>query len=126
MGAHASFTLGMFGANGGMGLEMGTPANQSVFVGYRTHSGRTALLPFFESLTNDAERFSQDDPASRSASGAVVFDESHIDRSYAWASDVFFGSWCGDVDSYAFLLPFRIRRPRIVMRCSGLAVRQLI
>lgn len=89
MGAHASFTLGMFGANGGMGLEMGTPANQSVFVGYRTHSGRTALFPFFESLTNDAERFSQDDPASRSAPGAVVFDESHIDRSYAWASDVF-------------------------------------
>ena len=25
MGAHASFTLGMFGANGGMALEKGSP-----------------------------------------------------------------------------------------------------
>ena len=43
MGAHASFTLGMFGANGGMALEK-EPEDQSIFVGYRSESGLTRLF----------------------------------------------------------------------------------
>ncbi len=90
IGAHASFTIGMFGANGGLALEKGSPGNQSVFVGYRSESGRTCLFPFFEQLVNDAERFSQEDEADSSTNGTLVFDEQHIKRSYAWATDTFF------------------------------------
>ena len=61
MGAHASFTVGMFGANGGMALEKGTPGNQSIYIGYRTQSGTTYMLPFSEGLSSDAERFGTDD-----------------------------------------------------------------
>ena len=43
LGAHASFTLGMFGANGGMALEKGSPADQSIFIGYRSNSGTTVI-----------------------------------------------------------------------------------
>lgn len=90
IGAHASFTIGMFGANGGLALEKGSPGNQSVFVGYRSESGRTCLFPFFEQLVNDAERFSQDDEVDSSTNGTLIFDERHIKRSYGWATDTFF------------------------------------
>ena len=51
MGAHASFTVGMFGANGGMALEKGTPGNQSIFIGYRTQSGTTYMSVSYTHLT---------------------------------------------------------------------------
>ena len=41
-------------------------------------------------MVNDAERFSQEDEADSSTSGTLVFDEQHIKRSYAWATDTFF------------------------------------
>lgn len=87
VGAHASFTLGMFGANGGMALEKGSPADQSIFVGYRSESGLTKLFPFYENLVNDAERFSQDD--SKKEAKTVEFKESEIQRNYQWATDQF-------------------------------------
>lgn len=87
MGSHASFTLGMFGANGGMALEKGSPADQSIFVGYRSESGLTKLFPFYENLVNDAERFSQDD--SQKEAKTVEFKEGEIQRNYQWATDQF-------------------------------------
>jgi hypothetical protein len=88
MGAHASFTVGMFGANGGMALEKGTPGNQSIFIGYRTQSGTTYMLPFSEGLSSDAERFSSDDDESKK-SKTILFDETEIERDYHWATDTF-------------------------------------
>ena len=87
MGAHASFTLGMFGSNGGMALERGSPADQSIFIGYRSESGLTRLFPFYENLINDAERFSQAD--SENGSRTVEFSENEIQRNYQWATDQF-------------------------------------
>ena len=87
MGAHASFTLGMFGANGGMALEKGKPADQSIFIGYRTQSGIIKQFPFFKELVNDADRFSIDE--NNQDPKTLVFDESEINRSYDWATDKF-------------------------------------
>jgi hypothetical protein len=87
MGSHSSFTVGMFGANGGMALEKGSPADQSIFLGYRSESGLTKLFPFYENLVNDAERFSQDD--SKEEAKTIEFSESEIKRNYKWATDEF-------------------------------------
>ena len=87
MGAHASFTIGMFGANGGMALEKGTPGDQSVFIGYRSDSGKTRLFPFYKNLTNDAERFSQDDTVKEQKTSEFNTDE--IKRNYQWSTDQF-------------------------------------
>ena len=87
MGAHASFTLGMLGANGGMALEKGSPADQSIFVGYRSESGLTRLFPFYENLVNDAERFSQGD--SQNEARTVEFRDDEIQRNYQWSTDQF-------------------------------------
>ncbi len=87
MGAHASFTVGMFGAEGGLALEKGSPAQSAVFIGYRNASGKMYTLPFYEGLSNDAERYSQS--GEDESSSAVIFGESEIERQYGWANDCF-------------------------------------
>jgi hypothetical protein len=48
IGAFASFTLGYRGAKGGLGLEIGKPANQNVFIGLQSADGSGyEALPFF-------------------------------------------------------------------------------
>jgi len=87
VGAHSSFTIGMFGAVGGMAMERGSPADSAVFVGYKTASGRLQSMPFFESVESDEERYSQS--TAEGESGACVFDEGSIQRDYRWATDSF-------------------------------------
>ena len=49
IGAFASFTLGSPGAAGGLGLELGKPADQSVFIGLEGREGGSFdALPFFQ------------------------------------------------------------------------------
>jgi len=36
IGAHASFTLGCRGKNGGLGLELGGPADENIYIGVET------------------------------------------------------------------------------------------
>ncbi len=58
MGAHSSFTLGCPGRNGGLGLELGGPANENVYIGLETRSGGTyEALPFFEGAEDEAARY---------------------------------------------------------------------
>lgn len=87
MGAHSSFTVGMFGAEGGMALEKGSPAESAVFIGYRTASGVMHSFPFSKEVKNEAERFSQTDASTEPKH--VVFNEKDIKRSYGWATDAF-------------------------------------
>ena len=75
MGAHSSFTIGMFGSNGGMALEKSSPADQSIFVGYRSESGINKLFPFYENLVNDAERFSLHDSNNKIETAEFTEDE---------------------------------------------------
>jgi hypothetical protein len=58
LGAHSSFTLGCLGRSGGLGLELGGPANESVFIGLETRGGGSyEALPFYAGAENDAERY---------------------------------------------------------------------
>ncbi|CAI8280727.1 MAG: Beta-xylosidase [Opitutia bacterium UBA7350] len=87
MGAHASFTIGMQGAEGGMALERGSPADSAVFVGYRAASGQMVTLPFYKDISNEAERYSK--PEEAADKGLTILNESEIQREYAWATDCF-------------------------------------
>lgn len=53
IGAFASFTLGLKGASGGLGLELGGPANQNIYIGLETQPGKFAMLPFYEGQNQD-------------------------------------------------------------------------
>ena len=39
VGAFATFTLGFPGAKGGLGLELGGPADENIFIGVETREG---------------------------------------------------------------------------------------
>ncbi len=63
IGAFASFTLGYPGARGGLGLELGRPANQSVFIGLESHEkGVFDALPFFKEAEDEARRYDVEAP----------------------------------------------------------------
>ena len=88
MGAHSSFTVGMFGAEGGMALEKGGPADGGLHIGYRTESGKFYKLPFYKEAASEAERYSQSDAADQNGAD-VIFGEADIQRDYKWATDRF-------------------------------------
>jgi len=58
IGSFASFTLGAKGPNGGLGLELGKPADQNVFIAVEDSKGNSfSCLPFFKSEAGDLARF---------------------------------------------------------------------
>ena len=87
MGAHASFTVGMYGAGGGMALQKGAPADNGLYVGYRTSTGKIHYLPFMKDIGNDAERFDQNVEVKDVE--REIFSEEEISREYLWATDRF-------------------------------------
>jgi xylan 1,4-beta-xylosidase len=56
IGAFASFTLGAKGAKGGLGLELGKPADQNIFIGIADAKSITCL-PFFQGVEDESTRF---------------------------------------------------------------------
>lgn len=49
IGAFASFTLGYKGAKGGLGLELGKPADQNIYIGLQSSDGEHyEALPFLK------------------------------------------------------------------------------
>jgi hypothetical protein len=56
MGAFMSFTCGNFGTRGGIGLQIGQPGDQEVFIGFKDgdrHSDATLkCLPFYTAAVN--------------------------------------------------------------------------
>ncbi|HVX86089.1 MAG TPA: glycoside hydrolase family 52 protein [Phycisphaerae bacterium] len=95
MGAYFSFTCGHFGTRGGMGVEMGKPAEQDIFVGYK-EGGRYAdvplvVLPFFDG----ADKL---DPAAAFLAGGAGREgedrqrfapvgAGEMERMYGWGTD---------------------------------------
>ena len=57
IGAFSSFTLGFPGAKGGLGLGLGKPAGQNVFIGASREDGALELLPFYASSEDDRARY---------------------------------------------------------------------
>ncbi|MHC4887012.1 MAG: glycoside hydrolase family 52 protein [Planctomycetota bacterium] len=58
IGAHSSFTLGCLGRNGGLGLELGHPADENMYIGVESRSGgQFQALPFFEGAESESARY---------------------------------------------------------------------
>jgi len=58
IGAFSSFTLGYPGASGGLGIELGKPADQNIFIGVETRRGVFEQLPFYgDKAAREAERY---------------------------------------------------------------------
>ena len=95
VGAFASFTLGAPGASGGLGLELGKPADQNIFVALETREGGAfEALPFFkaddaaeeERLRYEVEHANQALPQWQSAP-LSAFPEEAIRRDFHVATD---------------------------------------
>ncbi|GCE12302.1 glycoside hydrolase family 52 protein [Tengunoibacter tsumagoiensis] len=103
IGAFASFTLGYPGASGGLGLELGKPADQSVFIGLEALDGKSfESFPFFADATNERKRYdvegSEDD-----GSLLVPFALDQIQRDFQVATD----TWSTKELTFRILSPVR-------------------
>ncbi len=87
MGAHASLTLGMFRARGGMALEKGGPGPGGLYAGYRDEQGVLRHLPFFEVREDESARYTG--KGSAQSPSETLFTESEVSREYLWATDRF-------------------------------------
>ena len=110
MGAFMSFTCGNFGTRGGIGLQIGQPGDQEVFIGFKDgdrHSDATLkCLPFYSAAIDrsaDAFLVEQAGPSEQNVKpDAVPFEESEFSRSYGWASD----QWLAEGLSFTVYSPF--------------------
>jgi hypothetical protein len=91
IGAHASFTLGCIGQKGGLGLELGGPSNENLFIGVETRKGgEYEALPFFRGAGDEAARYDHATAATRKAkhtSALASFDLKAIRRAYELGTD---------------------------------------
>ncbi|MEI8309760.1 MAG: glycoside hydrolase family 52 protein [Verrucomicrobiota bacterium] len=96
IGAFASFTLGYPGAKGGLGLELGKPADESVFIGAESRDGKCfELFPFYEGSDDPSRRYDQNAGAAEEGPGLRAFEESEIHRELGLATD----DWkAGDIE----------------------------
>jgi len=74
IGAFASFTLGFKGAAGGLGLELGKPADQNVYVGIEAEKGKNVYLalPFFESADDESRRYDVEKETDDGSAGPLI------------------------------------------------------
>jgi hypothetical protein len=87
-GAFASFTLGQPGARGGLGLELGGPADENIFIGLQTRDGKGyQALPFFAGANDDSLRY--DVSADPTAKKQLVhaFPDKAVQRTFGIGSD---------------------------------------
>ena len=110
MGAFMSFTCGNPGTRGGIGLQIGSPADQEVFIGVidgdRFADVPLKCLPFYIGAASSAvEAFTAESAGPSEANvrpDAVPFAPNEIKRSYGWATD----SWqAGDL-TFTVYTPF--------------------
>ena len=88
IGAFASFTLGLPGAKGGLGLELGKPAEQNVFIGVESASGALECLPFFSGSEDERARYAVEQTAQQAGKIAVTaFPREAIAREFKLATD---------------------------------------
>jgi xylan 1,4-beta-xylosidase len=110
MGAFMSFTCGNPGTKGGIGLQIGQPADQEVFIGLidgdRYADVPLKCLPFYiGAASNAAEAFMVEQAGPSEANvrpDAVPFAPKEIQRSYNWASD----SWAAGEMTFSVYTPF--------------------
>ena len=110
MGAFMSFTCGNFGTRGGIGLQIGQPGDQEVFVGFkdgdRYSSSTLKCLPFYVGAVSraaDAFLVEQAGPSEQNVKpDAEPFKDGEVARSYGWATD----EWRADGLTFTVYSPF--------------------
>lgn len=109
MGAFMSFTCGNFGTRGGVGLQIGQPGNQDIYIGIkdgdRKSDAAPRCLPFFQGHARDAAAafLVEAGPEQQTASEKVQsFRADQIKRFYGWATDC----WRTDELDFSIHTPF--------------------
>jgi xylan 1,4-beta-xylosidase len=95
MGAYMSFTCGHFNSGGGIGVEIGKPASQNLYIGVKDGSrqspGPIRCLPFFKGgseLHVPASSYEIDQNASAAPRQPLqTFAADQIRRFFGWATD---------------------------------------
>ncbi len=91
IGAHSSFTLGCKGKSGGLGLELGRPSEENLYIGLeKAGGGGFEALPFWKGGSDESLRY--DHAASKTDSGKppllVPFANAGIKRDFKVCSDL--------------------------------------
>ena len=110
MGAFMSFTCGNFGTRGGVGLQIGQPGNQDIYIGVKDGDRRAAspprCLPFYQGKSGDeagAFLIEQAGPEQQNVTEKVQpFRAEQIKRFYGWATD----RWQADELGFCLHTPF--------------------
>jgi hypothetical protein len=110
MGAFMSFTCGNPGTKGGIGLQIGQPADQEVFVGVidgdRYADAPLQSLPFYVgAVSKAADAFTVEQAGPSEANvrpDAVAFKLEEIERRYGWCTD----SWSAGELTFTVYTPF--------------------
>lgn len=90
IGAFSSFTLGFKGAKGGLGLELGKPADQNIYIGLESNEGEYyEAFPFFEYSKDESKRFDieKTDNNTERSLAVIPFKDSMIKREYSIGTD---------------------------------------
>ncbi len=110
MGAFMSFTCGNFGTRGGVGLQIGQPGNQDIYIGVKDGDRRSGApprcLPFYQATSQDpASAFlvEQAGPEQQNIREKVQsFRPDQIKRFCGWATD----RWQTDELGFCLYTPF--------------------
>ncbi len=109
MGAFMSFTCGNFGTRGGVGLQIGQPGNQDIYIGVkdgdRKSDSALQCLPFFQSDTHNAASafLIEAGPEQQNLKEkAQAFRAEQINRFYGWGTD----RWQADELDFSISTPF--------------------
>jgi len=89
LGAHSSFTLGCKGKSGGLGLEMGTPACENVYIGLQNRDDKKySALPFYEVEESESIRYDHEGNKIETQAVLSVFYDKEINRDFKTGTDV--------------------------------------
>ncbi len=88
VGAFASFTLGFPGQKGGLGLEIGGPADEQIFIGMQARRGhRFEALPFFAASEDESRRYDVSASDKDEQSLLSAFPRKSIHREFSACAD---------------------------------------
>ncbi len=109
VGAFATFTLGFPGPKGGLGLELGGPANENIFIGVEKRDGRGyEALPFFASSADSAKRYDVSADTPLQPGRVKPFADAAIARRFSLGSD----TWtAGDLTFAIYSAPKSVPDP---------------
>lgn len=102
IGAFSSFTFGFPGAKGGLGLGLGKPAGQNVFIGASREDGALELLPFYAGSEDDRARYEVEGVKAQAGKVQVLpIAREAISRDYRLCTD----TWTAGDLSFRILSP---------------------